>query len=71
MFRRKMKVTFIQHQRKNENKDIIDKDDDDKDGFINGNLKLTLEKYWERRNALTIDNQNEEIFSILQNNLNI
>jgi hypothetical protein len=76
LYLEKMKVTFIQHQRKNENKDIIDKDDDDKDdddkdGFINGNLKLTLEKYWERRNALTIDNQNEEIFSILQNNLNI
>lgn len=71
LYLEKMKVTFIQHQRKNENKDIIDKHDDDKDGFINGNLKMTLEKYWERRNALTIDNQNEEIFSILQNNLNI
>ena len=71
LYLEKMKVTFIQHQRKNENKDIIDKHDDDKDGFINGNLKMTLEKYWERRNALTIDNQNEEIFNILQNNLNI
>jgi len=68
LYLEKMKVTFIQHQTKK----AADNDSDiDDDGLINGNVKLNLEKYWKRRNALTTDNQNEEIFSILQNNLNI
>ena len=68
LYLEKMKVTFIQHQNMKEaNYDS----DIDKVDLINGNEKLNLEKYWKRRNALTINNQNEEIFSILQNNLNI
>tara|TARA_B110000967_G_C18891173_1_gene567507 strand:+ start:3215 stop:3583 length:369 start_codon:yes stop_codon:yes gene_type:complete len=70
LYLEKMKVTFIQHQIKNENKHD-DEDDIDKDNYINGNLQLEIEAYWKRRNGITINNQNEEIFSVLKNNLNI